>query len=115
MLGHSSRINEQGSRVDAAVVVTERDLAERGHLAPAHLVQNLAGAGIGAKIGGGCLVAGEALQHADGDVRVDPQHLHRRDDAVAPEGGRVPGDACVGVEAVLRRRVEHVEVGHAAA
>ena len=35
--------DEQGSRIGAAVVLAERNLAERGHLAVAHFVKNLAG------------------------------------------------------------------------
>ena len=42
--------NEQRGRIDAAVILRERHLAQRGHLAAAHLVQDLAGLGIGERI-----------------------------------------------------------------
>ena len=46
-----------------------------------------------------------------GRSRVEPQHLQRRDETVAPEGGREPRHASVGVRAVCRLRGEHGEVG----
>ena len=42
--------NEQRGRIDAAVILRERHLAQRRHLAAAHLVQDLAGLGIGERI-----------------------------------------------------------------
>ena len=40
-------MTNSGVASTAAVVVAERDLAQRRHLACAHLVQDLAGAGVG--------------------------------------------------------------------
>ncbi len=39
--------DEQRRRIDAAVVETERHLAQRRHFAAAHLVQDFSGLGIG--------------------------------------------------------------------
>ena len=65
MLGHSSRKrldvagvlgvepgqhHEQRRRIHAAVIEAERDLAQRRHLAAAHLVQDFSGLGVGERI-----------------------------------------------------------------
>jgi hypothetical protein len=44
--------DEKRGRIDAAVILRERHLAQRGHLAAAHLVQDLARLCIGERIGG---------------------------------------------------------------
>ena len=46
------------------------------------------------------------------DGGIEPQHLHGGDDAVAPERGRIPGDAGVGIGAFGRGRHQHVEIRH---
>ncbi len=70
--------DEQRRGIDAAVVEAERHLAEVGHLAAAHLVQDLAGAGIGLGVLDAALVGGEPAQHALGERGVGPQHLAAR-------------------------------------
>ena len=45
-------MHEQRRRIDAAVIEAERHLAQRRHLAAAHLVQDLAGLGVGRGIVG---------------------------------------------------------------
>ena len=56
--------DEQRRRVDAAVVAAERHLAERGHLAVAHLVQDLAGLGVALGVDLGRLRRGQKREHA---------------------------------------------------
>ena len=50
--------DEERRGIDAAVVAAERHFAELGHLAEAHLVQDLAGLGVGGGVDLGCLDAG---------------------------------------------------------
>ncbi len=64
--------DEERCRIDAAVVAAERHLAESGHLAVAHLVQDLAGLGIGDGIRRCRLVCGEIEQHAARERRIGP-------------------------------------------
>ncbi len=71
--------NEQRGGIDAAVILRERHLAQRGHLAAAHLVQDLAGLGVGERICGLGLEESEPPQHALRNARIDPQHLQRGD------------------------------------
>ena len=61
------------------------------------------------------LIGGEPPQHALRDARIEPQHLQRGDQPIAAEGGRVPGDAGVGIASLRRAGHEHVEIGHRAA
>ena len=89
--------DEQRRRVDAAVIQLERNLPQRRHFAAAHLVQDFAGLGVGERIEILGLIGGEPPQHAFGDAGIAPQHLHRGDDPVAAERGRVPGNAGVGI------------------
>ena len=96
--------DEERRRVDAAVVAAERHLPELGHLAEAHLVQDLAGLGVGGGVDLGRLGGGEVAQHAAGDLRVEPERLQRGDQRVAAEDGGEPGDAGIGIGAVLGRR-----------
>ena len=51
--------HEQRRRIDAAVILRERHLAQRRHLAAAHLVQDLAGLGVGERIDRLGLIDGE--------------------------------------------------------
>ena len=92
--------HEQRRRIDAAVILRERHLAQRRHLAAAHLVQDLSGLGVGERIDGFGLIEGEPLQHAARNARIDPQHLQRCDEAVAAERGRIPGNPCIGIAAL---------------
>ena len=107
---HARQHHEQRRRVDAAVVQPERHLAEARHFALAGLVQDLAGLGVRfgpllRRLGGG-----QELQDSPGDRGIDPQQLHRRDDAVAAERGAEPGDAGVGVSPVRGVSDQHVEI-----
>ena len=104
--------DEQRGRIDAAVILRERHLAQRGHLAAAHLVQDFAGLGVGERIRGLGLEEGEPPQHALGNARIDPQHLQRGNQSVAAERGRIPGNARIRVSTLRRFRHQHIEVGH---
>ena len=107
--------HEQRRRIRAAVIKPERDFAQHRHFAAAHFVQDFAGLGVGQRIEVGGLKSRQPPQHAFGDARIAPQHLQRRDDAVAAERGRVPGDAGVRVGALRRAGGQHRQVGHRAA
>ena len=104
--------DEQRGRIDTAVILCERHLAQRGHLAAAHLVQDFAGLGVGERIRGLGLEEGEPPQHALGNARIDPQHLQRGNQSVAAERGRIPGNARIRVLPLRRFRHQHIEVGH---
>ena len=104
--------HEQRCRIDAAVVMRKRHLAQRRHFAAAHFMQNLAGLGVGERVDCFRLMESKPLQHAARNPRVDPQHLQRGDDAVAAERRRVPGDSRIGIPALRRFRHQHVEVRH---
>ena len=104
--------DEQRRRVDTAVILRERHFAQRRHFAAAHLMQDLSGLRIGKRVDGCRLIISEPPQHAARNARIEPQHLQRRDDAVAAERGGVPGDAGIGISALRRLRHQHVEVGH---
>ena len=106
--------DEQRRRVDAAVVAPEGYLAERGHLALARLVENLARLGVLRGIGLGRLRLGQEREHPAGERRVDPQALERRDEPVAPEGRAVPRDAGVRVRPLGHVGRHHVDVGERA-
>ena len=90
--------HEQRRRVDGAVVAAERHLARAR---PSRTCAPRAGscparrrAAASSRVG---LRGGEEGEHAARERRVDPQGLARGDDAVAAEGGGVPGHAGVGV------------------
>ena len=104
--------DEQGGRIHAAVILRERHLAQRRHLAAAHLVQDLSRRSVGERIDRLGLEMREPPQHALGDPRIDPQHLQRGDQPVAAERRRVPGNAGIGIASLRRLRHQHVEVGH---
>ena len=87
---------EQRRRVDAAVVARERHLAERGHLAAAHLVHDLAGLGVLGRIVAIRLSRGQEAQHAARERGVEPEHRVRRDQRVAAERRAEPGHPRVG-------------------
>ena len=57
----------------------------------------------------------EPAQHAARHGGIAPQHLDRRDQPVAAECRRVPGDAGVRVAALRRRGHQHAEIGGRAA
>ena len=61
--------DEERRGIDAAVVEPERDLAQRRHLAAAHLVQDLSRLRVRGGIVGLGLVGGEPPQHALRDAR----------------------------------------------
>ena len=69
--------HEQRRRIDTAVIQLERNLAQRRHLAAAHLMQDFAGLGVGERIEVLGLIRREPPQHALGDPGIAPQHLHR--------------------------------------
>ena len=103
--------DEQRRGIDAAVVVAERHLAQQRHLALAHLVQDLAGLGVGRLVGGLGLVARQVAQHAAGDGGIEPQRLHGGDQRVAAEHRAEPRNAGIGIGTVRRVGDQHVEVG----
>ena len=88
---------------------------QRRHFAAAHFVRDFSRFGVGKRIECGGLKGGQPPQHALGDTGVAPQHLHRRDDAVAAERRRIPGNAGVRVGALRRLGRQHRKVGHRAA
>ena len=57
------------------------------------------------------LVRREKAQHAPRGVGVEPEHLHRGEDAVAAEHGREPRHAGVRIRAERRLGLEHREIG----
>jgi len=61
--------NEEGGRVDAAVIEPKRHLVQRRHFAAAHLMQDLAGFGVGERIVFGGLMRRQPAQHAARHVR----------------------------------------------
>ena len=67
------------------------------HLAAAGFVHDLAGLAVPIERGLGRLARGQIGQHALGQRRIQPQHLPRRNDAVAAERGREPRRACIGI------------------
>ena len=103
--------DEQRRRVDAAVVASERHLAEARHLAAARLVQDLARARRPAPGRRRRLGRGQVREHAARQLRIDPQELQRGDDAVAAERRAEPGHAGVRIRAVRRGRGQHADVG----
>ena len=107
--------DEQRRRIDAAVVEPERNLAQRRHFARTHLMQDLAGLASAAESLAVAWIGREPAQHAARDGGVAPQHLHRGDQAVAAECGRVPGNAGVRISPLGRAGAEHGEVGGRAA
>ena len=107
--------DEERRGIDAAVIEAERHLAQRRHLAAAHLVQDFPRLRVGERIGGLGLIGGEPAQHAARDVRAPPQHLQRRDQAVAAERRREPRDAGIGIAALRRIRHQHRQIGRRAA
>ena len=85
---------------------------ERRHFAAAHFMQNFSRLGIRLRIGGLRLIGGKALQHAAGDARIDPQHLHGGDEAVAAKRRRIPGSASIRISPFGRVRRQHMQVSH---
>ena len=104
--------HKQRRRINAAVILRERHLAQRRHLAAAHFMQDLSGFGVGERIECLGLIECQSLQHAARDPRIDPQHLHRGNDSVATECRRIPGNARIGISSLRRVRHQHIEVGH---
>ena len=96
--------HEQRRRIDAAVILRERHLAQRRHLAAAHFMQDLSRFGVGERIECLGLIECQSLQHAARDPRIDPQHLHRGNDSVATECRRIPGNARIGISSLRRVR-----------
>ncbi len=103
--------DEERRGIDAAVITAERHFAQLGHFAVTHLVQDLAGLGVGGGIEGGRLVGGKMQQDAARQRRIEPQRFQRRDQRVAAEGGAEPGDAGIGVGPFRRLGDQHGEVG----
>ncbi len=77
--------HKQRRRIDAAVILRERHLAQRRHLAAAHFMQDLSRFGVGERIERPGLIECQPLQHAARHPWIDPQHLHRGNDSVATE------------------------------
>ncbi len=99
--------------VDAAVVGVVGRLTAARHLAAAQLVEDLAGLRVMPRIVGRRLQTGQHRQRVDRERRHERHGLERRDDAVAPEQRREPGDPGGQVALALGRPVvaEHGEVG----
>jgi hypothetical protein len=85
--------HEQRRRVHTAVVAAEWHLAEAGHLPRARFVQDLSRLGILGRVGRDRLGGSEIGERAAREIRVRPQPLERRDDAVAAERRAEPRHA----------------------
>jgi hypothetical protein len=70
---------------------------ERRHFACPHFMQDLPGFGIRLRIVVGRLIGCEPLEHGQCHARVEPQALHSRYEAIAPERRRVPWDSRIGI------------------
>ena len=92
---------KQGSGIDAAVVLGKGHLAQGGHLPQPGLVQHLAGLRIARRVGVTGLVLRQEAQDATGQPGFEQQHLPGRDQAIATKRTTEPGNAGVGVEAVV--------------
>ena len=103
--------HEERCGIDAAVVAPERHLAERGHLAPPRLVQDLPRLRVALGRGLGRLRGGQEAEHAAGDLGRDPEDLHRGEDPVASKRRAEPGHAGVGIGAVGRLGDHHLQIG----
>ena len=88
---------------------------QRGHFALAGLMQDLARLRRGEIVALGGLVGGEKAQRAGRDAGIEPQAFERGDDAVAPERGRKPRHAGIGIRPLRRIGDQHGEVGAGAA
>src|SRR5437868_8176193 len=77
--------DKEWSRVHRAVISSEGNFAEGGHLSASSLVENLAGLGVGFGNDGLCLSLRQITQHAFSQGGICPQVLHGRDDAVPAE------------------------------
>ncbi len=64
--------DEERRRIDAAIVVGERDLAERRHLSLARLVHDLAGLGVLRRQELGRLGRRQIVERAAGELRIEP-------------------------------------------
>jgi hypothetical protein len=106
--------HEQRRRVDASIVAAERDLVQRRHLALPGLVQDLPGLGVLLRRDGVGLRRGEEAKHPARERRMDREHLHRGDDAVAAERRAEPRDAGVRIGALRRVGHQHPQVGRRA-
>jgi hypothetical protein len=103
--------HEERRCVHRAVVAPEGHLAERGHLAAAHLVQDLAGLCVLHVGTGGRLRVGQECKDPARDLRVRPQQLERGDQSVPSERRAEPRDAGVRIRAARRLGDHHVEIG----
>jgi hypothetical protein len=103
----TSEQHEQRRCIDAAVIKSEWNFAQRRHFAAAHFMQDFSGLGIGQGVETLRLVSRQPPQHAARDAWIPPQHLQCRDQPVAAECGRVPGDTGVGISSLRRIRHEH--------
>jgi hypothetical protein len=112
---------EQRGGVDRAVVAAVGHLAQRGQLAGAQLVRDLAGFLDPVGMVPGALRGGQGAQRAGGQLRPVRQREQRRDQAVPPEQGEEPGraggrDRQAGRQPrQVRRQSQRVEVGKPAA
>ena len=102
--------HEQRRGIDAAVIAAERHLAQLGHLAAAHLVQDLAGFGLVLRVERGRLLLREEAQHAAGHGRVECEAQQGGDQRVAAEHRAEPGDAGVGIGAGRLLGDEHAQI-----
>ena len=93
----AGEIDVERRRIDAAIVAAEGQLAQHRHLALAGLVHDLARLRIAERRCLRRLMLREESQHAARQAWIEPQHLQRRDHAVAAERRREPGNAGIGV------------------
>ena len=115
IVGLAEQDQPERSRVDAAVVRREGQLAGPGHLPGPDLVQDLAGLGVRPRVVDDRLACGEDLQGRDGQVGPEGDRLVGADDRIAAEQGGEPWHA--GREIALSGAWPVVEqqaqVGHA--
>lgn len=103
--------DEERRRVHASVVAAEGNLSQRGHLAAAHLVNDLSGLRVEIEV---LLLRLGLRQEAENALRqpgVHPENLQRGDDSVPPEGRAEPGNASVGIGPAPRLGQHHVQIG----
>src|SRR5437773_849026 len=89
--------DEERRGIHAAVVLSERNFLQGGHLAWSRFMDDLSGLGVLFWNDGFRLCRGEESEDAPPDVGRDPQHFERGDDPVPAEWRAVPGDAGIGV------------------
>lgn len=102
---------EEGCRVDAAVVGAVGQFAAARQLVEPQLVQDLAGLFVAGVVDALALVGREEAEAIAGNLGTVGEHLHRDDAAIAAEEGVEPGRPCRGIGLALRRFApEHADI-----